>query len=148
MVLSGDIKMEIKPSNPKDIISIKKIPFNLIPKNVLAEVSLAFLEGSRKYRAYNWRVAGVRSSVYLDALDRHLGAWLNGEDIDPDSGLSHIVKAIACLIILRDSMMIGNLNDDRPPSLKNGWVQELNKKAGEIIDKYPEGLEPYTEKNK
>lgn len=139
---------KIKESNPKDSVGIKKVPYHLIPSNVLGEVSLAFLEGARKYGSYNWRIAGVRASVYLDALDRHLEAWKNGEDIDVDSGLNHILKAIACLIILRDSMFIENWVDDRPPKLKSGWIQELNKKAGEIIDRYPNAKEPYTELNK
>ena len=134
---ADDFKQDIKDTNPKDAVGTKKIPYNLIPANVLGEVALAFLEGARKYGAYNWRIAGVRASVYIDALDRHLKAWVNGEDIDADSGLSHIVKAIACLVILRDSMSIGNMVDDRPPKIKDGWVQELNKKAGEIIDRYP-----------
>lgn len=135
----------VKDTNPKDSVGTKKIPYSLIPKNVLGELSLAFLEGSRKYGSYNWRVAGVRASVYLDALERHLGAWLNGEDIDPDSGISHITKATACLVILRDSMLIGNYVDDRPPKIKDGWVQDLNVKAGNIIDKYPVGVASYTQ---
>jgi len=136
---------EIKDTNPKDSVGIKKVPFSLIPENVNAEVGLAFLEGARKYGSYNWRVAGVRASVYIDALRRHLGAWWNGENIDKDSGLSHIVKAIACLMILRDSMIVGNWVDDRPPKLDDYWIQELNKKAAEIIDKYPVPMNPYLE---
>ncbi len=138
--------MDKKDTNPKDSVGIKKIPYSLIPDNVLGEVALAFLEGSRKYGAYNWRISGVRSSVYIDALKRHLGAWVNGENIDSDSGLSHIVKAIACLIIIRDSILIGNIVDDRPPKIKDGWIQELNKKASDIIDKYPDAVDAYTEK--
>ena len=137
-----------KDTNPKDAVGTKKVPFALIPDNVLGEVGLAFLEGARKYGAYNWRVAGVRASVYIDALRRHLGAWWNGEDIDVDSGLSHIVKAIACLVIIRDSMLQNNIVDDRPPkTLDTDWVQKLNKKAEEIIEKYPDAVKPFTEKN-
>lgn len=137
-----------KPTNPKDQISVEKIPFSLIPSNVLAEVALAFLEGSLKYGSYNWRVAGVRASVYLDAESRHKEAFKNGEDIDPDSGLNHIAKAIACLIILRDSMLNGNWTDDRPPKINSGWIQESNKKVKELIAKYPNPKSPYTELNK
>jgi len=137
-----------KDTNPKDAVGTKKVPFALIPDNVLGEVGLAFLEGARKYGAYNWRVAGVRASVYIDALRRHLGAWWNGEDVDKDSGLSHIVKAIACLVIIRDSMLQNNIVDDRPPkTLDTDWVQKLNKKAEEIIEKYPDAVKPFTEKN-
>ena len=139
---------EVKDTNPKDAVGTKKVPFTLIPDNVLGEVGLAFLEGARKYGAYNWRIAGVRASVYIDALRRHLGAWWNGEDIDVDSGLSHIVKAIACLVIIRDSMLQKNMVDDRPPkTIDKDWVKRLNKKAGEIIEKYPNAVLPHTEKD-
>ena len=71
--------------------------------------------------------------------------WWEGADIDPDSGLSHITKALACLVVLRDAMLLDKWVDDRPPKVKQGWVQELNQKAKEIIERYPEELEPYTE---
>ena len=105
------------------------------------------LEGARKYGRHNYRVAGVRASVYYDAFFRHLGAWWEGEDIDEDSGLNHLTKAMACLVVIRDSMIRGNWIDDRPPKSKTGWIQKLNKKAEEIIKKYPNALEPYTEFN-
>ena len=57
-----------------------------------------------------------------------------------------MTKAIACLVVLRDSMILGNWNDDRPPKLPEGWVAKLNKKAAEIIEKYPNAKAPYTEK--
>jgi hypothetical protein len=142
------MKGNVKDTNPKDGIGIKKVPFSLIPENVLGEVGLSFLEGSLKYGSNNWKCAGVRASVYIDALRRHLASWWNGQDIDPDSGLSHIVKAIACLIILRDSMLIGNWTDDRPPKSEKDFIKELNKQAELLIEKYPNAVKPYTEKNK
>jgi hypothetical protein len=139
--------VEKKDTNPKDAVGIKKAPVSTVPSQVTLEVGLALLEGARKYGRHNYRIAGVRASVYYDAVvGRHLAAWWEGEDIDPDSGLSHITKAIAGLVVLRDSMFIGNWVDDRPPKLKSGWVAELNKKAAEIIEKYPDAKEPYTEK--
>ena len=136
---------EVKDTNPKDAVGTKKAPLSTLPAPVMFELGLALLEGARKYGRHNYRIAGVRASVYYDALMRHLGAWWEGEDIDPDSGLSHVIKAMACLVVLRDSMLIGNWKDDRPPKLKAGWVAELNKKAADIIEKYPDAKEPYTE---
>ena len=101
------------------------------------------LEGARKYGRHNYRVAGVRASVYADALDRHMKAWWEGEDIDKDSGMSHVTKAIATLTVLRDSMIQGNWVDDRPPPSPAGWLDELNKKAKEIIEKYPNAKQAY-----
>jgi hypothetical protein len=135
----------VKDSNPKDSVGIKKVPFSTVPAPVIAEIGLAMLEGARKYRRHNYRAIGVRASVYVDACMRHLTAWWEGESIDPDSGLSHLVKAAACLVVLRDAQILDKMVDDRPPKHKDGWIQELNKKAKEIIEKYPEELEPYTE---
>lgn len=129
---------ETKDTNPKDAVGIRKVFFSVIPWGVIWELGLALLEGARKYGRHNWRVAGVRASVYVDASQRHITEWWEGTDIDPDSGLSHITKAIATLTVLRDSMMIGNYIDDRPPPLPTGLLGEMNKKASEIIDRYPD----------
>ena len=136
--------MATKDTNPKDAVGIRKVPFSTVPAEVIAEIGLGMMEGARKYARHNYRIAGVRASVYYDALMRHMCAWWEGEDTDPDSGLNHIVKALSSLTVLRDAMLNDKLTDDRPPSLKPGWVNELNKKAGEIIDKYPDSLPPYT----
>lgn len=139
---------KIKDSNPKDSVGIKKVPFSTIPAPVIAELGLALLEGGRKYGRHNYREIGIRASVYYDACLRHLTAWWEGENIDPDSGLNHIIKAMACLVVMKDAINFDKWADDRPPKYKDGWIQNLNEKAKEIIEKYPNALEPYTEKNK
>jgi len=134
-----------KDTNPKDAVGTKKVPISVIPFTVLGELALALLEGARKYGRHNWRVAGVRASVYIDAvIMRHLAPFWEGEDIDRESGLSHITKAIAGLTVLRDSMIQGNWVDDRPPKAPKDWKEDLNKKAAEIIERYPNAKEPYT----
>lgn len=141
--------MTAKDTNPKDAVGTKKAPMSTVPSAVVMELGVAMLEGARKYGRHNYRVAGVRASVYYDAADRHLKAWWEGQDIDPDSGLSHIAKAIATLAVLRDAMMNDMVTDDRPPAMKNqGWLVDLNKQATAIIDKYPDPKEPYTQANK
>jgi len=135
-----------KDTNPKDAVGTKKVPISVVPLPVIGEVGCAMLEGARKYGRHNYREAGVRASVYIDAvIMRHLAPFWEGEDIDPDSGIHHIVKAIAGLMVLRDSMIQGNWVDDRPPKSPDGWKDELNKKAAAIIEKYPNAKEPYTE---
>jgi len=109
----------------------------------MMELGLAFMEGARKYGRHNYRAVGVRASIYYDAAMRHLMAWWEGEDIDTDSDLSHITKAIATLTVLRDAQINNRVSDDRPPPLPRGWLYELNKKAGGMIDKYPEAEESH-----
>jgi Domain of unknown function (DUF5664) len=135
-----------KPSNPKDALGIKKVPMSTIPATVVAELGVAMLEGALKYGRHNYRAIGVRASVYYDAvMARHMPAWWEGEDIDPDSDISHITKAIASLVVLRDAMINGNWVDDRPPRPPKGWLGKLNDKVVALLKKYPNPVKPYTE---
>lgn len=134
-----------KDTNPKDAVGTRKIPFTVIPFSVLWELACALLEGGRKYGRHNYRVAGVRGSVYIDATFRHLSQWWEGEDIDPDSGLSHITKAIASLTVMRDAMLQEKFVDDRPPKTKDTIYYELMGKAADIVDKYPDAKQAYLE---
>lgn len=138
--------MNKKDTNPKDALGIRKVPLSTVPCRVEFELGLAMLEGARKYGRHNYRVAGVRASVYYDAIMRHVKSWWEGEDIDPDSNLPHIVKAMACIAVLRDGQHMNNWIDDRPPCLPNGInIKTLNRQAAEIIEKYPDVKEPFTE---
>ena len=139
----------VKDTNPKDVQGIKKASFACVPMPVLGELGLAMLEGSLKYGRHNYRSAGVRAEVYVDAAFRHLTAWWEGEDNDPDvrgAQLSHLVKAMACLTVLRDAMIQGKLNDDRPPRSPAGWMQALNEQANAMRAAYPEPKAPFTHK--
>jgi len=136
-----------KDTNPKDAVGVKKAPFSTVPAPVMAEIGVAMLEGARKYGRHNYRVAGVRASVYYDAAMRHLTAWWEGEDLDPDSNLSHITKALASLTVLRDTMINDKWTDDRPPRVNPRWLMDLNRTAEKIIDKYPTPVDPYTEED-
>jgi hypothetical protein len=126
---------ETKLTNPKDMVGIRKSPMSTVPANVMAEVGVAMLEGASKYGRHNYRVAGVRASVYYDGTMRHLMSWWEGEDIDPDSDLSHITKAITSLVVLRDAMMQDMCTDDRPPKSKE-FYEVLNQIASHTIDKH------------
>lgn len=136
-----------KPSNPKDAIGIRKAPMSTVSAAVLAEVGVAMLEGAAKYGRHNYRAVGVQSSVYYDATMRHLMDWWEGVDIDPDSGMHHITKAITSLVVLRDAMIQGMLTDDRPPRSAEFYAR-LNELAGQILDRHA-GKSPkhYTQAN-
>jgi len=89
-----------KDTNPKDGVGSLKPSYAAVPVPVLYELGAALAEGARKYGGYNWRVAGVRASVYIDATRRHLDAWWGGETIDPESGHPHLAHAGCCLLFL------------------------------------------------
>lgn len=135
-----------KDTNPKDAVGTKKPPMSTVSSLVLQEVGVAMLEGARKYGRHNYRVAGVRASVYFDAAKRHLDAYWEGQDTDPDSGLSHITKAIAGLIVLRDAQINGKLTDDRPPVNIDidQFQKDLQAKVDLIFERYPDSKDAYT----
>lgn len=138
-----------KDTNPKEGLGIKKVPTHCIPTGPLLQLGLAMMEGGRKYGAHNYRVMGAKHSVYMDAIERHRLAHLEGEDIDPDSGLYHLAKIMGCCVVLLDSIMMGNDIDDRPMQYPNGLdLNYFNELAAKIIEKYPDCEAPYTELNK
>lgn len=100
--------------NPKTAFGLKKPPISLVPPVAIIEEALVFGLGASKYGPYNWREKTVSSRVYLDAALRHIQSWQDGEDVDPESGRSHLAHARACLAILIDAESIGRLNDNRP----------------------------------
>lgn len=141
--------MTTKPTcpNPKDAIGMAKWRVSTtIPQTVMWEVGVGMMEGAMKYGRHNYRVGGVRASVYVDAAKGHIDQWWEGEDTDPDSNLNHITKAICSLIVLRDAMIQNMLTDDRPPK---GNVEKVRAEMQAIMDalkqKYPDPLLPLTQ---
>ena len=108
-----------KPSNPKDICGSVKLPVTLWPNTATAMGSIAMLNGMLKYGRANFRAIGVRASIYCDAARRHLDAWFEGEEHDPDDGVPHLAAALACVAIVVDAQAAGKLNDDR--NVKGGY---------------------------
>lgn len=103
----------MKPSNPKDAIGSGKLPLHLWPATATAMGCIGFLNGMLKYGRANFRAIGIRSSIYVDAAKRHIDAWFEGEECDPDDGVPHLAAALACLGIIVDAQAAGKLNDDR-----------------------------------
>jgi len=126
---SNEIKSIIDPlknTNPKDMIGCDKIPLHLWPVTATIMGSLGLLDGMLKYGRSNYREAGVRASIYNDAALRHIAAWFEGEDIDPDSGLPHMAHALACIAIIVDAQTKGLLTDDRMyPTEYRKFVNEM-----------------------
>lgn len=140
-------KLSSKDTNPKDAVGTRKWrQYCTVPITIIWELGVGMLEGARKYGRHNYRVAGVRASVYIDAAKGHIDCWWEGEDTDPDSGLSHVTKAMSSLAVLRDAMIHNKMVDDRPPRTNVAKMRdELQRIVEEIIDRTPDPLPPYLE---
>lgn len=105
--------------NPKELAAARdaKPPLDLLEMPAEIEIARVLATGAAKYGRKNFRHGGaINASVYGAAIRRHIGAWLNGEDEDPDSGLSHLAHVGACVHVLFASMEAGTYVDDRGPA--------------------------------
>ena len=68
---------------------------------------------AKAYGRWNWRSAPVEAETYVAAIEQHLLRWRSGEEIDDQTGVSHLVSAAAGLAILRDAQDAGTLIDNR-----------------------------------
>lgn len=117
-------------TNPKTRFGMAKPPLGLIPGSARVVLSQAFADGVAKYGPANWRVDPVSASTYINAAERHLTSWYDGEEAAQDSGVHHLAHAAACLLILIDAQMNGTLNDDRPPkAVTADLIKSLTKKV-------------------
>lgn len=75
-----------------------KTRWGLMPSVCLEKIAEVFTYGASKYGDNNWR--NVEAERYVDALFRHLHAWLQGEQNDKESGLHHLAHAGANVLFL------------------------------------------------
>lgn len=133
--LEGDDTL--KPTNPKDAIGSDKIPLHLWPETASIAGSLGMLDGMLKYGRSNFRAMGIRASIYYDACRRHINAWFEGEDLDPDSGIPHLSHALACLAIIVDAQAAGKFVDDR--MVRGGyrkWIDTMTVHVKRLKEKH------------
>lgn len=103
----------------------KPFQFYTIPWEAMKAISEVFYMGGRKYEPYNFR-QGFAWSLSYDALQRHLGAFWNREEINEEcfedrethEPVTFRVLHIACAawhaIILTFFAITGRGTDDRP----------------------------------
>lgn len=111
-------------NNPKTAIGALKVPLHLVPPSAKHYLAMALADGAKKYGPYNWRDAAISISVYKAAMERHMDAFWDGEELAPDSGVHHVAHAMACCALILDAMSVGKLHDDRPTA---GAVAELQR---------------------
>lgn len=84
----------------------------LLPPFPLTQVARVLTFGAEKYSAHNWR-GGIEYSRLYGAAQRHMFAWLDGEDLDIETNLNHIDHAICELLFLRQMIKDRPDLDDR-----------------------------------
>lgn len=91
-----------------------KSRLELVPYDAVRGVADILTIGSIKYSARNWEL-GIAYGRVFGAVQRHLTSWWQGENLDPESGKSHIDHALTELMFLSAYEKRGMSQfDDRP----------------------------------
>lgn len=89
-----------------------KVPLELLSTKALREMAKVMDFGRQKYNAHNWR-KGIEWSRVIGAALRHLTSFNDGEDRDPETGISHLAHAACCLMFLLEYETEHQELDDR-----------------------------------
>lgn len=122
-----------------------KLPWELVPWDALREVVSVLRFGKQKYSARNWENGIVYSRLYAAAI-RHLSSWFqDGEDKDPETGISHLAHAACCTLFMLAFHVRGMKEvDDRPKVSKTAGPYKSRRwiSATELMENHPdlEGL--------
>ncbi len=90
-----------------------KLRYDLYSPKALRGTVKILTFGAEKYGDRNWEAGFPWSRCYA-ALQRHLQAWWDGEDLDKESGESHLSHAACCLMFLQHFEHTYRDGDDRP----------------------------------
>lgn len=77
----------------------KKLMLDLIPPEAIDALGEVLTYGESKYGRYNWSKGIVYSRLFA-AIMRHLWAYWKGENLDSESGISHLKHAFCNIAFL------------------------------------------------
>ena len=89
-----------------------KIDWALLVPSVTEKILEVFMFGAGKYGRDNYK-AGMDWSRVYSALMRHMTAWWDGEDLDPETSKSHLAHAGCCIMMLLYYVIFKKGKDDR-----------------------------------
>lgn len=92
---------------------------DLVPMKWMEGLGSVVTFGANKYRPNGWR-DGMPWNNTLGSALRHIAAWQNGEELDSDSGLPHLLHAATNLMFIYTYQQEGIGEDDRFVSAGQG----------------------------
>ncbi len=89
-----------------------KLRMDLIPPEAIKGLAKVLTFGTKKYHDRSWE-KGICYSRIFAAVQRHLWSFWEGEDLDDESGLSHLDHAACGIAFLQTYRERGIRVDDR-----------------------------------
>lgn len=97
-------------SAAKDLTN--KPDLSLVSYHFKCAIARVMMLGEKKYGRWNYR-KGHEVHLILAAIERHLGKFAEGEDLDDESGESHLAHIAADCMMIVDQMREGTWKDTR-----------------------------------
>lgn len=109
---------------------VKAARYDLIPVPALDLLAKLYGRGAEKYEEHNWRKGYEWSKSYASAL-RHMTLFWDGEDIDPEMGIPHVICAAFHMFTLATFMIEHPEFDDRFRKDISNLYKQINEVLGE-----------------
>ena len=89
-----------------------KLRWSLVSRKALAPMVRVLMFGAEKYDDHNWK-KGLKYTEVCESLQRHLNAFIDGEDNDPESKLTHVGHIMCNAMFLSYMFLFKKDCDDR-----------------------------------
>ena len=100
-----------------------KLEYGLLPPLALKATVDVLTVGAQKYERDNWKKVPDSKRRYFDAMQRHIWAWKEGEQNDPETNRHHLAHALCCLMFLYEHDILYSVDEN----LNNGVTNETIK---------------------
>lgn len=107
-----------------------KLPLELVPVSAITGMAEVLQAGAKKYAPRNWE-RGMHWSVCYASMMRHMLKWFNGQDLDEETGLSHLKHVLTNAAFLIQYTETCPHLDDRPNKVV---TEHVNRKPILYID--------------
>ena len=111
-----------------------KLKLELVPPEFNQWISEVLTFGAEKYGSYTWLREKYKYTDFIGAYKRHLLAWEKGEELDKETGLSHLQHAASNILFLNyyiHGQILTKAEDDRV--FAKSEVIDLTKDEDSII---------------
>lgn len=117
---------------------VKDERFDLIPAGALAKLARHYGAGARKYDDNQWRKGYEWSKSYA-AMQRHLNQFWGGEDVDEETGSSHLACAAwHCFALMTFAEEFPEYDDRYDPDA----AEPVSKERQSTLDYIPDPVHP------
>ena len=103
-----------------DRFNEEKLQWSLVDFKSLEPLVQVLTYGTKKYSRNNWK-KGLPPNKTCESLLRHIFAYMSGEDVDPESNLSHIGHMMCNVMFL-------SYNATNHPELEDREINNITKK--------------------